>query len=297
MGYGWANAIEEFPLVLFTTLTPSAVVAYLIVAIGTLSRDLGGSDDPERARLRNSLVVTLVLASIGLIAAALHLGNPANALYVFAGVGRSPLSNEVLAVIAFLMLSGVFWMLQFSVEPHRTAMGLLYALIAVAAVIVIALIGYAYHVDTVLTWVVWQVPASIAMNALLGGVIVAECALRLFDVRPAGPFRSPVAVCAMLIVAGAACLAVHATQGMAFPDMRNAYGTAAQLVPLYWWGLAGFAVFELAASVIVVLDLRSGPSGALGKAGPVVAIVLAYAGMLVMRFMFYMSHLTVGLGF
>ncbi len=227
MGYGWANAIEEFPLVLFTTLTPSAVVAYLIVAIGTLSRDLGGSDDLERARLRNSLVVTLVLASIGLIAAALHLGNPANALYVFAGVGRSPLSNEVLAVIAFLMLSGVFWMLQFSVEPHRTAMGLLYALIAVAAVIVIALIGYAYHVDTVLTWVVWQVPASIAMNALLGGVIVAECALGLFKVPPVGPFRSPSGVCAMLVVAGAACLAVHVTQGLAFPDMRNAYGTAA----------------------------------------------------------------------
>ncbi len=69
------------------------------------------------------------------------------------------------------------------------------------------------------------------------------------------------------------------------------------MVPLYWWGLAGFAALELAASAIVVLGLRSRLSGVLAKAGPVAAIVLAYAGMLVMRFMFYMSHLTVGLGF
>ncbi len=297
MDYGWANAIEEFPLVLFTTLTPSAVVAYLIVAIGTLARGLGGADDPARAKLRNALVVTLVLASVGLIAAALHLGNPANALYVFAGVGRSPLSNEVVAVIVFLMLSGVFWMLQFAVEPHRVAMMLLYALIAVAAVIVIALIGYAYRVDTVLTWAMWHVPASIALNALVGGVIVAEGALGLFEVRPVGAFRSPVAVGAMLGVAGALCVAVYAMQGMAYPEMRNAYGTAYQLVPLYGWGLCAFVALECSAAVIAVRTLGGVSSLTRKRARMIVAIVSSYAGILVMRFMFYMSHLTVGLGF
>ena len=43
---------------------------------------------------------------VGLVASATHLGNPANALYVFLGVGRSPLSTEVFCAVVFLALGG-----------------------------------------------------------------------------------------------------------------------------------------------------------------------------------------------
>ncbi|MFR1640267.1 MAG: DmsC/YnfH family molybdoenzyme membrane anchor subunit [Eggerthellaceae bacterium] len=43
-------------------------------------------------------------------AASTHLGNPANALFVFLGVGRSPLSNEVFCAVVFLPLAGVYWL-------------------------------------------------------------------------------------------------------------------------------------------------------------------------------------------
>lgn len=56
---------------------------------------------------------------VGLVASATHLGNPANALYVFVGVGRSPLSTEVFCAVVFLALAGVYWLYSFAERPRR----------------------------------------------------------------------------------------------------------------------------------------------------------------------------------
>ena len=54
---------------------------------------------------------------VGLVASATHLGNPANALYVFLGVGRSPLSTEVFCAVVFLALAGLYWLYNFVEHP------------------------------------------------------------------------------------------------------------------------------------------------------------------------------------
>ena len=89
---------------------------------------LSGRATGDTARRLNQLTcLSLLVAMVGLVASATHLGNPANALYVFTGVGRSPLSTEVLAAVIFLALASVFWLYSFA---ERLRVGLQRILLA-----------------------------------------------------------------------------------------------------------------------------------------------------------------------
>ena len=87
---GFAIALSEITLVLFTTLAPSGAVAYLLTSLPVLT---GRATGEEARRLNQLTFLPLVIAMVGLIASATHLGNPSNALYVFTGVGRSPVNT------------------------------------------------------------------------------------------------------------------------------------------------------------------------------------------------------------
>ena len=124
MSTGFATAFSEITLVLFTTLAPSGAVAYALMSLPIIRGRL--SDDAHR-RIDKALCIPLIVSLVGLVASATHLGNPANALYVFMGVGRSPLSNEVFSAVIFLAFSGVYWLYSFAVKPRRLLQRLLAA--------------------------------------------------------------------------------------------------------------------------------------------------------------------------
>ena len=111
---GFDTALGEITLVLFTTLAPSGVVAFICMGLPVLGR---GASVALRQRLNVFLGLPLVVAMVGLVASATHLGNPANALYVFLGVGRSPLSTEVFCAVVFLALAGLYWLYNFVEHP------------------------------------------------------------------------------------------------------------------------------------------------------------------------------------
>lgn len=127
---GFANAADEITLVLFTTLAPSGVVALIVMALVLVIRG-PRLDAARRVALDRCLWIPIVVTMVGLVASATHLGNPANALYVLAGVGRSPLSNEVASGVAFLGSAGVYWLTAFSVDGGRPRLRRL-ALVAIA---------------------------------------------------------------------------------------------------------------------------------------------------------------------
>ena len=72
-------------------------------------------------------------------------GNPANALYVFTGVGRSPLSTEVFAAVIFLALAGVYWLYSFAEHPRVGLQRGLLAAIDVAIVAFVSSVAFAYN--------------------------------------------------------------------------------------------------------------------------------------------------------
>ncbi|MFR1640871.1 MAG: dimethyl sulfoxide reductase anchor subunit family protein, partial [Eggerthellaceae bacterium] len=130
-------------------------------------------------RIDRMIALPFSVVLIGFIASATHLGTPANALHVFSGVGRSPLSNEVLSAVAFLFLVGSYWMMAFKERfPDAVAKPWL-ALACLAGIALIACTSMAYNVDTVPTWDTAFTPANLVLAALLAGPVLGLLFLEL----------------------------------------------------------------------------------------------------------------------
>ena len=300
---GFDTALSEVTLVLFTTLAPSGAVALVLVAAVLL---LSKFESAMRARISTFMCIPLVVTMVGLVASATHLGNPANALYVFLHVGSSSLSNEVVSAVGLLACSGLYLLYSFSVKPLVWLQRLLLALIAAMGVVFVTMVSLAYSVDTIVTWSLPTVPISLWLNALTGGPLLAAITLYAAQWRAlAGRFG--LMLMAAPFVALAANTVVYIVQGMQLGGVANSVVAAADLVPHYRTMLLVFALMCFAGCVLAAFTMhavsrevvaRDGGELALSKrvlARLLVSCLLVFAGIFVMRFAFYMMHLTVGL--
>lgn len=301
---GLNTALDEITLVFFTTLAPSGVVAFIVMGLplvrGRLSSDV-------RHRINQCLCIPLVISMVGLVASATHLGSPANALYVFMGVGRSPLSNEVFCAVVFLALAGVYWLYSFSVRPSERLSRWWVVLALVAGVVFVTAVSVAYDAPTIVSWATPFVPLALWLNALVGGPILALAGLSVARFRPVEQRFGRVLI-GVSAAALAANLVVYVLQGLQLPAMENAFATAAQLVPYYGGMVVAFALAAGAGLVVAGRPLwrrsADAPSADVPSAEKLVrltilrtsaASALVLVGIFIMRFAFYMMHLTVGL--
>ncbi len=294
--WGAQMALDEITLVLFTTLAPAGAFALVIMGVLVAVRK-GASDDLRR--IDTFMVIPLVVAMVGLIASATHLGNPANALYVFLGVGRSPLSNEVFSAVVFLGLSGVYWLYSFSEHPRLMLQRVWACALAVSGCAFITAIAFAYHEQTIISWATPLVPLAQWLVAVSGGSLLARATIALALPGEGASVLSRTLVVASGLSALAAALVFCVHFGFA-GDMQNSLTSAAELVPFAPLMIAAFVAFSAAAVVLSALvAFRPSMRAAQGTVGMVVSFascVLSLAGIFVMRFAFYMSHITVGLG-
>lgn len=173
------TAVSEITLVIFTTLAPAGVLGLILIAVAILF-----SDSEDARRLSHCLVVPLGLAVVGLVASATHLGTPANALYVIAGIGRSPLSNEVSAVVAFFALAGVYWIASFRDKPVGTLSRAWLAVTIVSGLVGIWFISVAYTVSTIPTWSLPQAQASLWLDGLSAAPAIAALTMTCARINP-----------------------------------------------------------------------------------------------------------------
>ena len=306
---GIDTALGEITLVLFTTLAPSGVVAYTIMGLPIVR---GGLSVEAQRRIDQFLVIPLVVSMVGLVASATHLGNPANALFVFLGVGRSPLSNEVFCAVVFLLLAGVYWLYSFAEHPRRKLQRAWMALSLAAGIAFVTSVAFAYSAETILSWHTAYVPLALWLNALTGGPVLALLGLRAAGYSAAeGRFGRVLLLCSL--VALAANVAAYGLQAVQLPSIENSFVTAADLVPHYGIMIAVFGVLGAAGIALDARALLGGRAQARRGAEPpgssarfettraatmqaVCASVLVLSGIFVMRFAFYMMHLTAGLG-
>ena len=278
---GFDTALGEITLVLFTTLAPSGVVAFICMGLPVLGR---GASVALRQRLNVFLGLPLVVAMVGLVASATHLGNPANALYVFLGVGRSPLSTEVFCAVVFLALAGLYWLYNFVEHPKPQLQRAWLVLAMLAGAVFVAAVGCAYAADTIVSWHTVYVPRNLMLNALVGGPILAIAGLRAAGYEPVEGRMGRV-----LTMVAAAALAVNVgtfgVQGADLASIENSYG-----LMVCAFGVLGMAGIGLDAVELWPRRVRLSVGRAAGAA------VLVLAGIFVMRFAFYMMHMTVGLG-
>ncbi|MGF1681827.1 dimethyl sulfoxide reductase anchor subunit family protein [Photobacterium minamisatsumaniensis] len=138
--------MHELPLVFFTVLGQTAVGAYLILL---LSQKANATSEQQLSR---SLLVTTLILSIGMIVGMFHLGHPLRAFNLLSGLGRSPMSNEIVlggCFAAFGLLAGLAGNYGAGTAKQRLVLRWVGALFAIAFVVMIPSV---YQLSTVATW-------------------------------------------------------------------------------------------------------------------------------------------------
>lgn len=119
---------------------------------------------------------------------------------------------------------------------------------------------------------------------------ISEITLVLFtSLAPSGAVA--IAIVAMALACGAACFAM---QGIAVLDMGNHIISVRELVPAYWPMVAAFVAFG-ATGVGIFAGMSLGKIRYRASTATA-ALACAFIGIFIMRFAFYMMHLTVGVG-
>jgi anaerobic dimethyl sulfoxide reductase subunit C (anchor subunit) len=279
-------------LVFFTTLAPSGVAAFIILSIILV---FGALTEQQREHINKILWLPLAIALLGLVASATHLGNPANALYVFIGLGRSPLSNEVFAAVIFFFISGSYWIKLLTSRKQHLVLERLWLLVAaVMGLLFILTIAFAYAVPTIVSWYSVFVPINVCLNALVGGSLLALLSLRVAKVglllKQAG--KALCCLCGLAISANAVSMSLQWNE---LNQLEHSWTATQELLAYYPLIIVLFAALGVIALGLCVLSLRKADAPSLAKL--CIACVLVFVGIFATRFAFYAMHMTTGISF
>lgn len=281
--------MAELPLALFTTLAPIGAGAFIALAVAFFTTKFS---DEQLKKIDRMTTIPVVVLVVGFICAFFHLASPMHAFGVFAGLGASPLSNELLVGVVFAVLAIVYWIVALSGKLSEGARKGFAAVVAVMAVVFACFTGAAYMMETIASWNTPMVPVAVLGFSLLGGVSLGALVLALSgalaDAAKGGFKMAALAVLVIGLVLGVAGLLV---QVMSVSGMGNALVDGADLVAAasapMWIGVVCMVVAAAAA----FMALRNSKSTALAAAAPVLAIVGVFAA----RLAFYAVQLSVGL--
>lgn len=281
--------MAELPLALFTTLAPIGAGAFIALAVAFFTTKFS---DEQLKKIDRMTTIPVVVLVAGFICAFFHLPSPMHAFGVFAGLGASPLSNELLAGVVFAVLAIVYWIVALAGKLGEGARKGFAAVVAVMAVVFACFTGAAYMMETIASWNTPMVPVAVLGFSLLGGVSLGVLVLALSgalaDAANGGFKMAALAVLVVGLVLGIAGLMV---QVMSVSGMGNALVDGADLVAAasapMWIGVVCMVVAAAAA----FMALRNSKSTALAAAAPVLAIVGVFAA----RLAFYAVQLSVGL--
>ena len=281
--------MAELPLALFTTLAPVGAGAFIALAVAFFTTKFS---DEQLKKIDRMTTIPVVVLVAGFICAFFHLASPMHAFGVFAGLGASPLSNELLAGVVFAVLAIVYWIVALAGKLGEGARKGFAAVVAVMAIVFACFTGAAYMMETIASWNTPMVPVAVLGFSLLGGVSLGVLVLALSgaleDAAKGGFKMAALAVLVVGLVLGIAGLMV---QVMSVSGMGNALVDGADLVAAasapMWIGVVCMVVAAAAA----FMALRNSKSTALAVAAPVLAIVGVFAA----RLAFYAVQLSVGL--
>lgn len=281
--------MAELPLALFTTLAPIGAGAFIALAVAFFTTKFS---DEQLKKIDRMTTIPVVVLVAGFICAFFHLASPMHAFGVFAGLGASPLSNELLAGVVFAVLAIVYWIVALAGKLGEGARKGFAAVVAVMAVVFACFTGAAYMMETIASWNTPMVPVAVLGFSLLGGVSLGVLVLALsgaLEDAAKGGFKMAAPVVLVVgLVLGIAGLLV---QVMSVSGMGNALVDGADLVAAasapMWIGVVCMVV----AAAASFMALRNSKSTALAVAAPVLAIVGVFAA----RLAFYAVQLSVGL--
>ena len=279
MGTGFAEA----PLAIFTTLAPMGAAAFIMLLMASLK---GVYAEGSAARIDKMSVVPVAVVLAGFVAAFFHLANPLNAFSVFDGIGRSPLTNEVLVGCIFVFAAIIYAVLAWTGKLSSAARKAFLAIVGALAILFAVFCGMAYMMDTIPAW---DQPSSIVQMigfALVGGAVLGSLVLALAKAHLAS-LRTPAFALALV---GTVLAAVgFGMQLVACAEIYTIWGSALEAVPLAWVVFGVLVVALLAASGLLLVALKRDPANVVLI---VVAVLLVVVAVFLARIAFYGLHVT-----
>lgn len=281
------NAMAELPLAIFTTLVPFGAGAFIMFAASLFTTKFG---EAEARKLDRLSLVPLVVVAVGFVASFFHLASPFNAIGVFAGIGSSPLSNEIAMGIVFFVVALAYCIMAFLGKLTGNARKTFAAVVAVLAMLFAVFTGLAYMMPTIASWDTPLVPVEMAGLALLGGASLGTAIL--VACREQGAETASFTSAAFFLAAVGFAVALVALIGHygVLEALSSAFVTGASLAEGVTGYLVAFGVCGLAAVAALAACWKK-PS--LGLA--VAAAVLALVAIFLVRFAFYAIQLSVAL--
>ncbi len=276
----------ELPLLVFSILVPCGLVA--LGLIGCLRGFYDARNGDKKADVL--LLIPGVLVLVGLVASVFHLGAPGNMLGMFAGIGTSPLSNEIACAGVSIVVAVVYVIAAWALHPgagFHKAFGI--ATLALGLITAV-MTGVAYSIRTIPTW-----NSAFGWIGQLGLALVAGAAIAALVVALSGDFDKKPGTALGIVAAVGALLAVIAlfAQGGAAGAAVSSAGMTLSAVMGDYNLFAGIACVLAIVAVVCILASARGKNSAKALTGIAVACMLVCA--VLMRADFYGIYLTVGL--
>lgn len=283
------HALAELPLAIFSTLAPIASGAFLVMAIALFANAFTAE---QLKKIDRMAWIPLIVVVVGFIAAFFHLTQPLNAVNVFSQAGQSPMSNEIIAGIVFILIALVYCILGAAGKLSGGLRKGLAVVVAAAGLIFAVLVGSSYMIDTIPSWNTAFVPLQFVGFWLLGGGLLGVAALALAGVlaelRTTSFKAVTLIVLALGLVVAAAALGAHVAFVGGITTLV-ADGSA----------LVSEVTGVLVASIICLVAAFACGCYAVLKSGsatlPVIGVVVAAVAIFLARLVFYALEISVGL--
>lgn len=165
-------ASAEMPLLVFSILVPAGLVA---LGLTGLLRGLA-EGEANAKKLDTLALIPAVVVLVGLAASVFHLGSPAHMLGMFAGLGSSPLSNEIACAGLSIAVAAVYVVFALVKHPGAGAhkgFGIALLVLGLATAV---MTGLAYAIRTIPTWTAHLAgPASYALPCWQAAPLLRLC--------------------------------------------------------------------------------------------------------------------------
>ena len=283
------GGFDALSLALFTALSPAGGLAFFCLMAFYLAKPSLAPKD--RVRVSRFAGISLAVAWAGFVASATHLGTPANALYVAWGVGRSPLSNEVAAAVAFLFFAGMFWLYSFKRKPAKLVASALGVASMAAALALILFSSLAYSVATVPSWDTWLTPVNLWLSALFAGPALAAFVLQAARCS-ANRWPWILLGCSAVFLAVGSLMLFAQVQFL--EGVGNAVVNASDLVPHHELLIVVHVAVGALGLAVQARGMRVGISFVRGAAFSAAGCLLVFGAAILVRLPFYWSYLSVG---
>lgn len=169
--------IRELALVTFTILTQMSVGAFLTLGlIHFFVARKAGMEQADQMSDRALLAIGPVIV-LATIVSLLHLGNPLNAPRAIANLDTSWLSREILSTVLFVLLGGVFALMQWRKISTFAVRNVIAWIATLVGLVLVYSMSQIYMLEAQPAWNSLATPISFFATTLLLGLLAIGAAL------------------------------------------------------------------------------------------------------------------------